>query len=460
MQDSAQQEQHLLDLDEIVLCHIIARLPEPACFAQTCKALLHASRNPLCRQLWFNRYGSDSNFSHARHITYACLSWRGLAADSTPQQLVQFLLSAIQASPTARQQHQELLKEASSLSKAGQWLQLLCLLAPRWQQLLLSAAAAHHSGVLAALLQGLPASKSTAVAPAVPSCSSHGDHQQLAAGHVTEPPASSSISNSQQPYDADQQQRATAKQLLFTTELPCALRLPTYRHDQLQSAIVSAAAAGQAHSLALLLQQLSSATCRNSSEKLDLLCSAMEAAAAAGSDACLATLWGDRSPASATSSCSSTRESLLTGQQQQLAEKLQQLQLGVGSLQGRQLQQRLLCSSRYCLIAAASSGNAQLLQGLLQSMPQGSGLLVTQQLPAALQESGRRGHVASLQLLLRLQEISSRPLQVCAPDRHYVLLVTRLAALVHASQTLVYNGGLCHTDAAQPGGKVCCCIHV
>jgi hypothetical protein len=415
----AQHEHHLLDLDEIVLCHIIARLPEPACFAQTCKGLLHASRNPLCRQLWFNRYGSDPNISHARHITYACLSWRGLTADSTPQQLVQFLLSSIQASPSARQQHQEQLKQASSLSKAGQWLQLLCLLAPRWQHLLLSAAAAHHSGVLAALLQDLPASKQTAAAPAGPSCSAHGDHHQLT-GHVIEPPASlssSSSSNSQQPSDAYQQQQeqqATAKQPLFTTALPSALRLPTYQHDQLQSAVVSAAAAGQARSLALLLRQLTNAACRNNSEKVDLMCSAMEAAAAAGSSACLDVLWGGQTAAPlAHRSCSSTSSSdRLQEEQQLVTAQLQQLQLGVGTLQGRQLQQRLLISSRYCLVAAASSGNAQLLQGLLQNMPQGSGLLVTQQLPAALQEAGKRGHVAALLVLLGLQEISSRPLQV------------------------------------------------
>lgn len=35
-----------------------------------------------------------------------------------------------------------------------------------WQHLLFSAAAAHHSGVLAVLLQALPASKETAPAPA------------------------------------------------------------------------------------------------------------------------------------------------------------------------------------------------------------------------------------------------------------------------------------------------------
>jgi hypothetical protein len=309
------------------------------------------------------------------------------------------------------------------LSKAGQWLQLLCLLAPRWQHLLLSAAAAHHSGVLAALLQDLPASKQSAAAPAGPSFGAHGDQHQQVAGHVTEPPASlsSSSSNSQQPSDAyqqQQQQQATAKQPLFTTELPYELRLPTYRHDQLQSAVVSAAAAGQAHSLALLLHQLSIAACRNSSEKVDLMCSAMEAAAAAGSSACLDVRWGGRPAAPlAHTSCSSTSSSSsssdrLQEEQQLVAAQLRQLQLGVGNLQGRQLQQRLLISSRYCLVAAASSGNAQLLQGLLQNMPQGSGLLVTQQLPAALQEAGKRGHVAALWVLLRLQEISSRPLQV------------------------------------------------
>ncbi|KAF6263972.1 hypothetical protein COO60DRAFT_266104 [Scenedesmus sp. NREL 46B-D3] len=93
---------------------------------------------------------------------------------------------------------------------------------------------------------------------------------------------------------------------------------------------------------------------------------------------------------------------------------MQQLQLGLGTLQGRQLQQRLICSSRYCLVAAAGSGNAQLLSELLQNMPQGSGLLVTQQLPAALQAAGRRGHVAALQVLLELQEMSARPLQLAA----------------------------------------------
>jgi hypothetical protein len=336
---------------------------------------------------------------------------------------VQFLLSSIQASPAARQQHQEQLKQASSLSKAGQWLQLLCLLAPRWQHLLLSAAAVHHSGVLAALLQDLSASKKTAAAPARPSCSSHSDHHQLVAGHVTEPPASASSSsnsssNSQQPSDASQQQQqqqqqAASKHPLFTTELSSALRLPTYRHDQLQSAVVSAAAAGQAHSLALLLRQLTNAGCRNISEQVDLACSAMEAAAAAGSSACLQLLWNGRPPAPLSHcSCSSSSSSgidRLQEEQQLVTATLQQLQLERCNL----LQQHLLCSSRYCLVAAASSGNAQLLQGLLQNMPQGSGLLVTQQLPAALQEAGKRGHVAALQLLLGLQEISSRPLQVC-----------------------------------------------
>jgi hypothetical protein len=406
MHADAQSEQHLLELDEIVLCDIIARLPEPACLAQTCKALLHASRNPLCKQLWLNHYVSNPEIGQGRHITYACLSWRGLAADSTPQQLVQFLLSAIQASPTARQQHQQQLQQASSLSKAGQWLQLLCLLAPRWQYLLLSAAAAHHSGVLAALLESSPAStdsSTVATAGADVSGAAGNDHHQLAAD------ASSSTGNTQQlanTQQQQQQQQAEVQHPLHTIQLPATLRLPTYRHDQLQSAIISAAAAGQAQSLTLLLQQLSAAVYRNTGEKVDLLCSAAEAAAAGGSQACLNLLWETRPAPAVTASIRNST----TADVHNLAGQVQQLQLGIGSLHGRQLQQRLLCSSRYCLVAAASGGNAQLLSKLLQEMPQG--VLVTQQLPAALQEAGGRGHIAALQVLLVLQEMSSRPLQV------------------------------------------------
>jgi hypothetical protein len=188
--------------------------------------------------------------------------------------------------------------------------------------------------------------------------------------------------------------------------LPSVFRLPTYFQDQLQSAIITAAAAGQRQSLALLLQQLSVTACRNNAEQLDLLCSAMESAAAAGSQACLDILWKSRSqPAAANTSCSSAIK-----EGQQLTAQLQQVKLAAGNLHGRQLQQRLLCSSRFCLVAAAGSGNAQLLSKLLQEVPQG--VLVTQQLPAALQAAGKQGHVAALQVLLEQQEMSSRPLQV------------------------------------------------
>jgi ankyrin repeat protein len=54
------------------------------------------------------------------------------------------------------------------------------------------------------------------------------------------------------------------------------MRVPNHRQDRLQSAVMSAAGAGQAHSLALLLHRASNTACRNTSEHLDLQCSAMK----------------------------------------------------------------------------------------------------------------------------------------------------------------------------------------
>jgi hypothetical protein len=383
----------LSDLDEAVLIHILACVPDPHALACTCRALHDASATGLCRQLWFARWWPDHPVARERPLVLAALSWRGARrapeapsnGSSSTAALVQLLRGTLRLlggscghlPPSAQQQ----LQLQTSLSPDAR-LQLLQQLTPWAEHLLLPAAAGSgHTELLRQLLADGAAASAAARAAGV---------------------AQGRVGRSRQ-------------RCWLQRRLPAELGLQACQHDVLQSAILAAARGGARGCLALLVQQLL-ASLRQPLVKLDLLLASAEAAAAAGHLACLQLIWGVLGAActphqhGGCDSCAEPEELAGRGWHEVLARFARELG---PALQEVQPPSRLawLASrgSAFLLVAASASGSCAVLDTVLQQLQPRA---VKQQLPAALAAAGQRGHLAVLQQLLALPDMSARPLQV------------------------------------------------
>lgn len=430
----------LENLDEIVLIHILSWMENPQPLAATCSTLHRCSTSSICRQLWFQRWYMKHPVGSQRPLVLAALSWRGLTASSAasgalslrstlPQEngtsaLVALLTSTLrhlrdeQQLPSTQQQKayqlpalasvQDLLRAVHSTE---QHLQVIQQLSPWPEHLLIPAAAAagnHH------LLQQLLAFQG-------PSSSPHSTRTAACSSSTTSTSAHSS-SSSNGWSGAERLQR-----LLWDTParpetdprggrpvrwggLCPALGDPPVlaacKHNVLTNSLVAAAKGGSVECLQLVMHSMVDCQLGGWSCIMGIT-AATEMAAAAGHLHCLELLWQIQQQPRPCNSAQQQVDALAGGLQQLQLQQQQQQQH-----QGPQLKvspHLLRETSKYLLVAAASSGSAQVLEAVMHNVQRST---QRQQLPAALAAAGQRGHVAALQLLLQHPDLSAKPLQV------------------------------------------------
>lgn len=304
-----QQQASLAELDESVLIHILAWLPNPQPLAAACSALHTASSSNMARALWFQRHYPSHPVASQRPLVLAALSWHGVDEDT---QLLNLVVST--ARHLQRQQLPYQLPSQASIgdasrtlhnsSSTGTHLNLLQQLTPWHEHLLMPAvAAAGHHALLQQLLAdyGPPASADTSAAGSSSSrcfkhtCSSSSSSNSLQDGarrlqlwlwcgqHIA--PA---VNGQQQ-----QQQQQISPRVRWgrlVQPLPDFPGFKAFRHNVLQTSLLAAAQGGSSECLQLLLGQL--VCCRASVwDCAEVLTTVAEAAAAAGSLDCLQLVW-------------------------------------------------------------------------------------------------------------------------------------------------------------------------
>lgn len=304
-----QQQASLADLDESVLIHILAWLPNPQPLAAACSALYTASSSSMARALWFQRHYPSHPVASQRPLVLAALSWHGVDDD---MQLLNLVVSTARHLLQRQQLPYQLPSEASigdasrtlhNSSSTGTHIKLLQQLTPWHEHLLMPAvAAAGHHALLQQLLAdyGPPASADTSAAGSSSSrcfkhtCSSSRSSNSLQdgarrlqlwlwCGQHNAPGVDGQL----------QQQQQTSPRVRWgrlVQPLPDLPGCKAFRHNVLQTSLLAAAQGGSSECLQLLLGQL--VCCRASVwDCAEVLTTVAEAAAAAGSLDCLQLVW-------------------------------------------------------------------------------------------------------------------------------------------------------------------------